>query len=188
MKTPLKFILLWTIATFGGFLGSLFWVEVGEQSEIGIVQAAIGGLAIAIPQSLILRENIFIFRWVSFTLAAWVIITAIGIGAIGWVVPSGEFLPLRLLYGAKIGVVGGLSLGIAQWLAIRQPISWTWQWILVNSFSWAIAIPIGTTIGFILRRLTHLFLGEVAGLAITWLVVAILTGINAYRLDRGIGV
>ncbi|ABA22138.1 conserved hypothetical protein [Trichormus variabilis ATCC 29413] len=188
MKTPLKFILLWTIATFGGFLGSLFWVEVGEQSEIGLVQAAIGGLAIALPQSLILRENISIFKWVCFTLVAWVLITAIGVGAIGWVVPSGEILPLRLLYGAKIGVVGGLALGIAQCLAIRQPILWTWQWILVNSFSWAIAIPIGTTIGFILCRLTHLFLGEVAGLAMTWLVVAILTGINAYKLDRGVGV
>lgn len=34
----------------------------------------------------------------------------------------------------------------------------------------------------ILKRLTQLFLGEVMGLAITWLLVGILTGMNAHKL------
>lgn len=182
MKTPWKFLLLWIMATCGGFLGSLFWVEIAEKTEITILQAAIGGLAIAIPQSLILKDHILILKWVLFTLVAWVIITTIGIGAIGWVVPPGEFLPLRLLNGAKSGFIGGFSIGFAQWLTIRQSASSAWQWILVNSFSWAIAIPVGTTIGLMLRRFTKLFLGEVVGLAITWLIVAILTGINTHKL------
>ncbi|HEY9800669.1 MAG TPA: hypothetical protein V6D25_09945 [Leptolyngbyaceae cyanobacterium] len=182
MKTPLKFILLWIIATYGGFLGSLFWLEIAEQREISILQAAVGGVAIALPQSLILKENISRLKWVAFTLLAWVTMTAIGLGAVGWVVPPTASLVLRLLNGVRSGVIGGLGIGLAQWLAIRQPAPWAWQWILVNSLSWAIAIPIGTTIGFILRRLTGLFLGELAGLAITWLIVAILTGINAPRL------
>ncbi|MBD2342660.1 hypothetical protein [Anabaena subtropica] len=182
MKTPLKFLWLWTLATCGGFLASLFWMEISEGTEIGIIQAAVGGLAIALPQSLLLRDHIFTLKWVLFTLVAWVTITAIGVGAIGWIVPPAEFLPLRLLNGARSGFFGGFGIGLAQWLAIRQPVSWAWQWIIVNSLSWAIAIPVGTTIGFILRHLTRWFLGEVAGLAITWLIVAILTGINAYRL------
>jgi hypothetical protein len=184
MKTPLKFILLWTVATCGGFLGSLFWLEIAEQPEIGMVQAAIGGLAIALPQSFILKDNISILKWVLFTSVAWVTITAIGVGTIGWIIPSTGIFPLRLLNGVRSGFIGGFSIGLAQWLAIRQPVPWAWQWVLVNCFSWAIAIPIGTTLGFILHRLTRLFLGEVIGLGITWLLVAILTGINAYRLVK----
>lgn len=182
MKTPFKFNLLWIVATYGGFLASLFWLEIAEQPEIGILQAAVGGIAIALPQSLIFKDHISMIKWVSFTLVAWVTMTAIGLGAIGWVVPPAESLPLRLLNGVRSGVIGGFGIGLAQWLAIRQPVSWAWQWILINSLSWAIAIPVGTTVGFILRRMTRLFLGEVAGLAITWLIVAILTGINAHRL------
>jgi hypothetical protein len=45
-----------------------------------------------------------------------------------------------------------------------------------------VAIPVGSAVGFVLREFTQLFLGEVIGLTITWLVVAILTGINAYKL------
>jgi hypothetical protein len=179
-KNPLKFLLLWTMATFGGFVASLFWVEIGERTEIGVIQAAIGGLAIALPQSLILRDAIFPLKWILFTPLAWMIITILGIGAVGWIIPNLEFLPLRLLYSVTSGIVGGFSIGIAQWLAMRQPKSSTWQWILVNSLTWGLAIPIGSTVGFLLHRLTQLFLGEIFGLIITWLIVAILTGINAY--------
>ncbi|MEH2455632.1 hypothetical protein [Nostoc sp.] len=40
----------------------------------------------------------------------------------------------------------------------------------------------GWAVGMILRRLTQLFFGEVIGLAITWLLVGILTGMNAHKL------
>ncbi|MBD2360130.1 hypothetical protein H6G36_02770 [Anabaena minutissima FACHB-250] len=181
-KTPLKFMLLWILANFGGFLGSLFWIEIGERAEIGVVQAAIGGLAIALPQSLILKETIFTIKWIVLTLAAWVLLTAIGIGAVGWSVPASEILPLRCYFGAIYGAFGGFVIGLAQWLAIRPSVSWAWQWIIVSSLSWAVALPIGYAVGMILHRLTRLFLGEVVGLAITWLVVAILTGLTAYRM------
>ncbi|QLE58602.1 hypothetical protein [Nostoc sp. TCL26-01] len=184
-KYPLKFLLLWIFATFGGFVVSLFWVEIGEQSEIGAISAAVGGLAIALPQSLILRDTIFTLKWILFTPIAWVILTILGVGAVGWIVPNSELLPLRLLYSVTSGIVGGFGIGTAQWLAIRQPKSWAWQWILVNSLTWALAIPIGSTVGFLLHRLTQLFVGEILGLAITWLIVAILTGINAYQLFKG---
>jgi hypothetical protein len=180
-KTPLKFVLLWILATFGGFLASLCWIEIGERAEIGVIQAAMGGIAIALPQSLILRENIYTIRWIILTVTAWVLLTVIGMGAIGWSVPASQILALRLYFGALYGAFGGFAIGLAQWLAIRQPTSWAWQWIIVNSLSWAVALPIGYTLGIILHRMTGLFLGEVLGLAITWVIVAILTGMTAYR-------
>jgi hypothetical protein len=180
-KTKLRFTLLWIVATFGGFLVSLFLIEIGEKPDIGVVQAALGGLAIAFPQSLILGQTIFSMRWVLSTLVAWAAITVIGVGAVGWIVPTADFIIApRLLSGA----IGGFGIGLAQWLAIRQPVPWAWQWIFVSSASWAIALPLGSAVGKVLHSFTRLFLGEVVGLAITWLVVAILTGINAYRLLR----
>lgn len=44
-NTRLSFIFLWTFATFGGFLLSLLFIEVGDKPDIGLVEAAIGGLA-----------------------------------------------------------------------------------------------------------------------------------------------
>ncbi|WP_066383844.1 MULTISPECIES: hypothetical protein [unclassified Anabaena] len=181
-KSPLEFTLLWTVGTFGGFVGSLFWIEIGERPDIGVVQAAVGGLAIALPQSLILNHTIFTGKWIVLTLAAWVFLTATGVGAVGWMVLASEVLPLRLYLGMVYGAFAGFSIGMAQWLAIRQPASWAWQWILANAVSWAIAVPLGSVVGMILHQLTRLFLGEVVGLAITWLVVAISTGIYAYKL------
>lgn len=180
-QTLLKFVLLWILATFGGFLASLCWIEIGERAEIGVIQAAMGGIAIALPQSLILRENIYTIRWIILTVTAWVLLTVIGMGAIGWSVPASQILALRLYFGALYGAFGGFAIGLAQWLAIRQPTPWAWQWIIVNSLIWTVALPIGYTVGSILHRMTGLFLGEVLGLAITWLIVAILTGMTAYR-------
>ncbi|MHC5595131.1 MAG: hypothetical protein ACYTXC_04060 [Nostoc sp.] len=179
-NTRFSFTLLWTLATFGGFLLSLLLIEVGEKSDVGIVEAAIGGFALALPQGCLLKEPIFRIRWILSSLLGWSMITAIGIGAVGWIVPSSEILPLRILSGVIYGALGGLGIGLAQWLAILQPMAW--RWIFVSSVSWAVAVPVGSTVGMILHRLTQLFLGEVIGLAITWLLVGILTGMNAEKL------
>lgn len=183
-KAGFSFTLQWVIATVGGFVLSLCWVEVGERPDVGVAQASLGGLAIALPQSLIIRHGVFSRRWVFATLLAWMTITAMGVGAVGWVVPSTQSYPLRLLWGTTLGTIGGFIIGLAQWTAIRKSVAFSWQWIFISAISWAIAVPIGSILGIILLRLTKLFLGEVVGLAITWIVVAIFTGINAYRLLR----
>ncbi|MEH2251455.1 hypothetical protein [Nostoc sp.] len=179
-NTRFGFILLWTFATCGGFLLSLLLIEVGEKPDVGVVEAAIGGLAIALPQGCLLKEPIFCIRWILSSLLGWSIITAIGIGAVGWIVPSTQIFPLRILSGVIYGALGGFGIGLAQWLAIPQPMAW--RWIFVSSASWAVAIPVGSVVGMILRRLTQLFFGEVMGLAISWLLVGILTGMNAHKL------
>ncbi|MBN3899845.1 MAG: hypothetical protein HWQ41_32615 [Nostoc sp. NOS(2021)] len=179
-NTRFSLTLLWTLATFSGFLLSLLFIEVGEKPDIGVVEAAIGGFAIALPQGCLLKEPIFCIRWILSSLLGWSIITAIGIGAVGWIVPSTQILPLRILSGVIYGALGGLGIGLAQWLAIPQPMAW--RWIFVSSASWAVAVPVGSAVGMILHRLTQLFFGEVMGLAITWLLVGILTGMNAHKL------
>ncbi|MBD2292303.1 hypothetical protein H6G06_02095 [Anabaena sphaerica FACHB-251] len=181
----LNFILLWSFATLSGFLLSLLLIEIGEKPDVGVLEAAIGGLAIALPQSYLLRQTILPLGWIISTLLGWVLITAMGVGAVGWFVLSTEFLYYRIFFGIISGGIGGLVIGLAQWwLAIPSSVSWGWSWMFLSSASWAIALSIGSVTGIFLRRLTQLFLGEIVGLAITWLVVGILTGISAYRLLR----
>ncbi len=180
-NTKFCLTLLWTLATFSGFLLSLLLIEVGEKPDIGVLEAAIGGFAIALPQGCLLKQPIFCIRWILSSLLGWSIITAIGIGAVGWIVPSTQILPLRILSGAVYGALGGFGIGLTQSLAIPQPVV-AWRWIFVSAVSWAIAVPVGSVVGMILHRLTQLFLGEVMGLAITWLLVGILTGMNAHKL------
>ncbi|BAY12104.1 hypothetical protein [Calothrix sp. NIES-2098] len=181
-KPQFSFTLRWTLATFSGFLVSLLFIEIGEKPDLGVVQAAIGGLAIASAQSLILRQTSFYGKWVFFTVVGWIAIAVIGVGVVGWIVPTTQLLPMRILTGAFYGVIGGFVIGLAQWLAIYQSVPLAWRWIFISAVSWAIAIPIGSAIGIVLRQLTQVFLGEVIGLAIAWLIFSILTGMNAYKL------
>ena len=181
----LNFTLKWVFATLMGFLSSLLMIEIGEKPDMGIVEAAIGSLTIAIPQSYLLRKIISPVQWVLSTLVPWVIIAAIGIGVLGWTVTNANFLPTRLFAGIIVGGIGGLLIGISQWwLAIPPSFPSAWKWVFVNITSWMIAIPIGSTVGLFLHRITNLFLGEVVGLAITWLLVATLTGISAVRIIK----
>ncbi len=182
IKTELRFIWRWTIATLSGFLLSLFVIEIGEKQDISVFQAAFGGLAIALSQSLILRQPIFSYQWVLSSLLGWAIITATGIGAVGWIISTTQVWPVRLLWGAFDGAIAGFGIGFAQWLAIYQQMPSAWRWIFISAASWFVAVPVGSAVGSILHHFTQLFLGEVVGLVITWLVVAILTGINAYKL------
>lgn len=181
-KTQFSFTLQWAIATFSGFLLSLLFIEIGEKPDVGILQAFIGSLAIASAQMLILKHTGFAVRWFFFTVSAWMAIPLMGVGVLGWYVPTTQFFPSRILDSAFYGVLGGLVLGIAQWLAIYQYIPFAWRWIFMSGVSWAIALSIGSAIGMILHQISEIFLGEVIGLAIAWLAVAILTGMNMYIL------
>ncbi|MFM2062802.1 MAG: hypothetical protein RLZZ507_2472 [Cyanobacteriota bacterium] len=181
----LTFTLLWSFTTLGSFVLSLFLIEIGEKPEVGVLEAVIGGFAIALPQSYLLRQTILPLSWIISTMLGWVLITVMGVGAVGWFVLSTEFLYYRIFFGIISGGIGGLVIGLAQWwLAVPSSVSWGWCWMFLSCANWAIALSIGSFIGIFLRRFTQLFLGEVVGLAITWLIVGIFTGISAYRLLR----
>lgn len=180
-----RFTLQWILATLGGFILSLLLIEIGEKPDVGMLQGAIGGLLIALPQAFVLRERIKNpWLWVWSSLGGWVFITAVGIGAVGWVVLTTQVLALRIVIGAVVGAFAGFGIGLAQWLAIQEYTPLAWRWIIVSSLSWSIALAIGSAIGALLYRFTQLFLGEVVGLAVTWLVVAILTGVHAHKIFK----
>jgi len=179
VPTKFSFILLWTLATFGGFLLSLLLIEISDRQGISVVESCVGGLAVALPQSLLRKQSTYIWRWVLSTLLGWGVM-AMTTGAVGWIVPTPEFFLPRLLWGTTLGVTSGFGLGLAQWwLAIPKSDPWAWQWIVVSSVSWTVALPVGWSVGLFLHHLTRLYLGEVVGLALTWLIVSILTGIKA---------
>lgn len=177
------FTLKWIFLTLTGFVSSLFLIEIGARNDLGVISAIMGGLAIAIPQSLIIRKAISPVNWILSTVFAWVVMTLIGIGTLGWFAIMINFLPLRILIAIISGAIGGLIVGISQWwLAIPPTFHTGWRWIFINSAAWMISIPIGTSVGLFLHRLTKLFLAEVVGLFITWLLVAIITGISAKKI------
>jgi hypothetical protein len=181
----LTFTLLWSFTTLGSFTLSLFVIEIGEKPDVELLEAAIGGFAIALPQCYLLRRTILPLSWIISTMLGWVIITLIGVGAVGWFVLSTEFLYFRIFFGMIAGGIGGLVIGITQWwLAIPSSLPWGWCWMFLSSASWALALSIGSAFGIIALHFTQLFLSEVAGLAITWLLVGIFTGTGAYRFLR----
>ena len=173
----------WLLATFGGFVTSLFWIEIGERHDMGIIQGIIGGIAIATPQSLILKQYISQSRWWIFvSTVTWGLIGLSGFGAVGWVAPQTIEPFLRLFYGIINGAEIGLALGIAQWFILKRQIPHAQAWIWVNIISWAVGLGVGWTIGGVLRQVTRLFIGDVVGLAVTWLIIGAITGYGLMRL------
>ncbi|TAE58374.1 MAG: hypothetical protein EAZ76_13330 [Nostocales cyanobacterium] len=177
------FILLWSVATVGGFIVSLLLIEIGEKPDVEVLETAVGALAIALPQSYLLRAKILPLSWIISTMLGWVLITVVGVGALGWFVLSTKFLSFRIFYGIITGGIGGLVIGMTQWwLAIPPSVCWGWCWMFFSSAIWAIALCLGSVVGIIVYNSTNLFLGEIIGLGFTWLIVSILTGITAYKL------
>ncbi len=182
LDARLQFTLTWTFATFSAFLLSLTFIEIGEISDVGILQAAIGSFIIAFAQAFVLRYRVVPGWWMVSIPVAWIVITVIGIGAIGWVVPSTNIFLFRISKSLIQGTLGGIAIGFAQWLAIRKRYPYSYQWIQVNCVVWAVAMPIGSAIGMFLHQITQIFFAEILGLAVTWLLVAFFTGFHAYRL------
>ncbi len=173
----------WLIATFGGFLTSLFWIEIGERHDMSIIEGIIGGIAIATPQSIILKQYISQSRWWVFvTVLTWSLIELSGLGAVGWFVPQTLQPFLRLFYGIINGAEIGLALGIAQSFILKRQIPHAQKWIWISMISWAIGLGVGWAIGGVLRQFTRLFISDVVGLAVTWLIVGAMTGYGLMRL------
>jgi hypothetical protein len=182
MKLGCSFWLQWTILTVVGFGLSLYWVEVGEQPYLNARAGMIGGLTIAICQSLALRSLVpQLWQWIFLNTLAWTILGISNIGAIGWIAPRTDVTVVRLIYGVIYGSITGLLLSSTQLLALRSSINRTafawFSWLFGNSMIWAMALAIGWVIGGWLKTITNLFLAEVLGLSITWAIVAGLSGI-----------
>lgn len=173
----------WVLVTLASFLVSLFLIEIGERPDLGVFEGVIGGSLIGLGQSLVLWQRIpKAWWWVLANIISWGLVSSSSLGTIGWVAPRIEQINLRLIYGLVDGLQLGVVLGVAQWLVFRKHISKAWRWILVSSWCWSISLACGWFVGGVVRQLTGLFLGEVFGLAVSWLMVSIITGASLIPL------
>lgn len=186
LKTDCGFWLQWLLVTFGSFLVSLCFIEVDVRPYIRVYEGAIGGAVVGLAQGLILRQRsqTIALWWIPVSIISWGLIGASHFGAIGWMAPRTLRLEPRVIFGLINGLQVGALLGIGQWLVLRQHIKKASLWILLSAGAWTIGLPIGWTIGGILRQATRLFLSEIVGLAIAWLAIAAITGIALIWLEK----
>ncbi|MEQ9625521.1 hypothetical protein [Coleofasciculus chthonoplastes] len=185
IETSGSFWLQWLLVTLLGFVASLFWIEIGERPDIGIIEGIIGGTIIGLAQWLVLRRHLSLaWWWIIASLLGWGVMGLSSFGVIGWFAPRTMRLFPRLVYGVIDGATLGLILGMAQWWVLRQYVSKAWGWIFTNSLNWSISLAVGWIVGGLLRRFTQMFLSEVLGLGVTWMLVAGFTGMTLIRLLR----
>lgn len=173
----------WMGATLVGFLCSLVWVEVGELPDLKIFQAIIGATIVGFFQALILSRSVsHAWLWILCTSIAWSWMAGTSLGVIGWFAPRTELIMVRLTTGLTLGGIAGTWLGLWQWVVLKSVLSKSYLWIFFSSISWSLGLSIGWMIGGILHSMTHLFLGEVLGLIVVWILVGIQTGTVLYYL------
>jgi hypothetical protein len=173
----------WMLGTLASFWASLLVVEVGERPELGTMEGTLGGVMVGAVQSLLLSQYFSqTWLWAAANGVSWGLLAGSGLGAMGWVAPSTDSLSLRCFWGAVFGAIGGLWLGSWQWLVLREKVVGAWRWIVVTAASWSFALAVGWLVGGWLHSTTHLFLGEVMGLAVTWTIVGGMTGLAVILL------
>lgn len=185
----LRLWMSWTGLTWLAFVSSLLLVEVGERSDVSLVEGTIGGVLVGLAQWLALRGHLpNAARWMVATVVSWGALTLFHIGALGWMAPGTPNLFFRGVLGVLYGGYVGAGLGVGQWLALRSQVEEAWRWVPLNAGIWAVAIALGWLIGGGLRLASNLFVSEVIGLMVAWAAIAVLSGIGIAGLlsqERG---
>ncbi len=176
----------WTGVTLIGFLCSWVWVEIGELPDLNILQAMIGATMIGFFQALSLSRFLAnAWLWILSTFISWSLMAGTSLGVVGWFAPRTELIMVRLITGLTLGSIAGIWVGFWQWLILKSELLQSYLWILFSSISWSLGLSIGWIVGGILRSITHLFLGEVIGLIVVWVLVGMQTGIAlSYLLQK----
>ncbi len=186
IKTDCGFWLQWILVTLVGFLVSLCLIEIDVRPHIKATEGAIGGAIIGLAQGLILEQrskNIAPW-WALMSTVSWCLIGASNFGAIGWMAPRTIHLEPRIIFGLLNGLQIGALLGIGQWLVLRQKCKKAGVWIPIVATSWAVGLVLGWGVGGILRQATRLFLSELVGLAVAWVVSSAIAGFGLVWLDK----
>ena len=169
----------WTGFTWLAFVMSLIFIEVGERSDLSLLEGLLGGALIALVQWVVLRSHLpTARRWFFATTVGWGTLMLFHIGALGWMAPGTSNLFLRSVLGLAYGAYVGMGLGIAQWFAIKRQVYRAWRWIFLNAGLWSVSIALGWLVGGALRIASRLFVSEVVGLMVAWGAIAALSGIG----------
>ena len=168
----------WCGMTWLAFGVSLLFIEVGDRTDISVLNALAGGALVGFAQWLVIRPYVTeAYRWIGATALSWGLLALFDIGAIGWVAPSTLSFLIRALCGLMYGGYVGLVLGLGQWWIIRRQVSRAWRWIPLMAGIWAVAIAFGWLLGGMLRLASNLYVSEVMGLVVAWGAIAVLSGI-----------
>jgi hypothetical protein len=185
LKNEYSFWLQWVFMTIIGFLLSLYWVEIGERSDIRGVEGAIGGIAIGLAQWLVLKGRFSPTGWWIFaSMLSWGLLGGSPLGALGWVAPKVMSIPVRIVYGIIEGAIVGVIIGMGQWWILKNHVKQAWLWILASIVGWVMGLTFAWVVGAVLREFTGVFFGEVVGLTLGWFIVAAITGVALCCLEK----
>lgn len=91
----------------------------------------------------------------------WVLVTIVGFLLSLYWVEVGERADIRAVEGA----VGGVLIGLAQWLVLRQQFSQAWWWVLASSVSWGLIGGSGLgALGWVAPTVMHIPIRVVYGI------------------------
>jgi hypothetical protein len=183
-------------------LDARFGVVYGDWTMAGGL--ILGSAAAMLLQGVVLRRHaLWAARWIAFGgagLAAGVMLVALT-GTLKDILEHGGGLLLPALprAWATVSLLLGVSLSIAQWLALRGRVPRAWLWILVSGIAWLASVPVGWlaewAIGFPLGMVVAAVGGNVGGAVgglvgpLVWVlltggVVGSLTGLLLMELLR----
>jgi hypothetical protein len=134
------FLLTWICACIAGW--TMAWA-VGLVLIPGnpLLGNLIGGLIVGVAQWFVIKDKLRGSSW-------WILATACG-SAIGGLTFAILGIAAFSYFGFLLAnIVGGISVGVAQWLILRRQVPRSGHWILVSAVAWTIGGTIGNVIAF----------------------------------------
>ena len=167
---PRAFWLWWVLASaVGGALGYLVAVSVLATLSDGMYGALVDavvltmlGAGVGAMQWLVLRQHIPLTGW-------WVLASALG-GTLAVAVAAAAPTTGIVLVG--YGLLG-TSMGVMQWLVLRQHVPHATWWLLASAVGWAVGPPAAQAINCAAALLPEL---ETVGVALLFGIVAAVAG------------
>lgn len=155
-RVGLIFWLLWLSATLvgivvgtvlffagvGAFPGVVAFLDFESDAGFGAALGAIFGTTFGVAQWMVLRRYVGrVGAWVPLTIVSWSAFWALNIAG---VFGEGEGLAGMIAEGLAHGLILGLSVGAAQWVALRNgAVSGAGLWIAINGVCWSVSVAVG---------------------------------------------
>lgn len=143
-----RLLLQWVMATTLGYI--IIWILPSDLTLLGL------GVPIGALQWLVLRQHLNQVGW-------WVLASGLGWAmGMGWVLVGGA-IPAGA--GFLAGTAAGATMGIAQWIVLRNKLHQAGWWIPVSILGWTLAV-----LGFLGLSLDGAMAGIVTGIALELLL------------------
>ena len=172
----LPFWFQWVLATAIGLGLGFEGYRIVSPASQGIFQVAIAGIFVGFAQWIVLRKRVIQSGW-------WILATFSGwalFDILGWIMASP-------MLGQMFLALGGLTIGISQWVFLRRHYSRAYLWILVSTFAWILGMIMafcGMAVGATIGELSGGSLQGISSLTMASLFGIPFGAITAYGLAR----